>query len=126
RLRASEETLRRAFDHAPVGSCLVGLDDAGAGVILRANEALCRMFGYAEDEILGVGVAELIRVETEEDSDVVLEAALAGAVETYRGESRCTRADGSTFWGQLHLVVLPPTGESQRVLLAQVEDVTAR
>ena len=47
-LRKSEEQFRTAFEDAPLGMCLTGLD----GRFLQVNSALCQMFGYSERELL--------------------------------------------------------------------------
>ncbi|MFQ5626928.1 MAG: PAS domain-containing protein, partial [Methyloligellaceae bacterium] len=46
-LRDSEERFRQAFERGPLGTMIVN-DDLE---ILRANEAMCSMLGYSEDEL---------------------------------------------------------------------------
>ncbi len=48
-LRDAEERFRNAFDQAPIGKALVSTE----GVFIRVNDALCRITGYAEAELLG-------------------------------------------------------------------------
>ena len=47
-LEEAEERFRRAFDDAPIGMALVGLD----GSWLRANASLCEILGYDEPTLV--------------------------------------------------------------------------
>lgn len=51
-LQRSEERFRQAFVHAPFGIAVVAID----GAVREANPALCRLFGYDEDEIKGLAL----------------------------------------------------------------------
>jgi PAS domain S-box-containing protein len=63
-LKESEERFRTAFEDAPVGVALVGLD----GRRFRVNRALCEMLGYSEEELLGKLYLEDIHPEDREIS----------------------------------------------------------
>ena len=74
-LHASEERFRSAFEHAGIGMALVGLD----GRWLRVNRALCRITGYAGEEL----AARTFQDITHPDD---LEADLAQAERLIAGE----------------------------------------
>jgi diguanylate cyclase (GGDEF)-like protein/PAS domain S-box-containing protein len=118
-----QETVRLAFDHAPVGISVVSLDPGRPGRIAKANEALARMFGYELGDLVGRHVSELLVSGAEAP---VLAAAAAGTIETYRSECRCVRADGSLFWALLQAAVLPVPEKGPAQLLCQLVDITAR
>jgi len=63
-LRESEERFRSAFENAPIGVALVGLD----GRRLKVNQALCEMLGYSEEELLGHNYSEVIHPDDRESS----------------------------------------------------------
>jgi PAS domain-containing protein len=46
-LRESEERFRLAFEHAPIGKALIGLD----GRYEQVNRAMCELTGYTETEL---------------------------------------------------------------------------
>src|SRR5688572_3915058 len=90
-LRESEERFRGTFELAGSGIAHVSLD----GAFLRANRSLCRMLGYAEDELIGRPVRELSHPSDRERID-----------QTHgRFEKRYIRKDGSIVWVDLTLAV---------------------
>ena len=52
----NQQQFRGAFENAPFGMCLVGLD----GRILQANAALCRMLQYSAEELLAAEWSKLV------------------------------------------------------------------
>ena len=118
-----QETLRLAFDNAPVGMSLISLDPVRSGRIVKGNEALAQMFGYGPGELVGRHLSELLVSGTEVP---VLAAAAAGTMETYRSECRCIRQDGTFFWALLQVAALPVPENGPALLLAQLVDITAR
>ncbi len=53
--RENEERFRLAFEKAPIGMCLVGHDFRFRNV----NQAMCRLIGYAEDELIGLSFVDI-------------------------------------------------------------------
>src|SRR4051794_22427277 len=60
--RDSDQRFRSAFEDAPIGMALVGLD----GVVQRVNEHLCRATGHTEEELLGRRLDTLVPEEERE------------------------------------------------------------
>src|ERR687890_874973 len=63
-LRESEERFRTAFEDAPIGVALVGLDRSH----LRVNRAYCQMLGYSEEELLEKQHSAIIHPDDSEES----------------------------------------------------------
>ena len=86
---ASESRFRSAFEDAPTGMAIVGLD----GVITRVNEAFCARTGYSAEQLIGKPLDDLTPVEDRESKpwprveDGVREI-----------ERRFVRRDGSVGW----------------------------
>jgi PAS domain-containing protein len=59
RARLSEERFRSAYEHAPIGMALVGLD----GGFLEVNGALCALTGYSELELLAYSLQDITHQE---------------------------------------------------------------
>ncbi|MEA2444556.1 MAG: hypothetical protein QOJ12_1848 [Thermoleophilales bacterium] len=75
--RVSEELFRGAFDDAPIGMAIAGVD----GTFTRVNRSFCETTGYRADELVGMNLSELVPSEADEL------------------ERRFVRADGSVGWG---------------------------
>src|SRR5918999_300701 len=63
-LKESEERFRTAFEDAPIGVALVGLDRRH----LRVNRAYCEMLGYTEEELLAKSHPAIIHPDDREES----------------------------------------------------------
>ena len=50
--RESEERFKGAFENAPIGMVLVGLDPETLGRFIQVNRAMCEMAGRSEEELL--------------------------------------------------------------------------
>ncbi|MDC4228035.1 MAG: PAS domain S-box protein [Candidatus Manganitrophus sp.] len=58
-LRLSEERFRKAFDRAPIGMTLTGLD----GRWIEVNHAFCQMVGYSEQELVGMNFRTIMNLD---------------------------------------------------------------
>ena len=115
-----DEFLVRAFEDAPIGMALVGLDER----ILEANASLCDMLGYAHSELLTRTVPDIthpadLQVEAQPKGDMKAGAALSFVV-----EKRYVRADASVLTGRLSVSALYDEHARPAYFLGQLEDVT--
>ncbi|MGZ6791653.1 MAG: EAL domain-containing protein, partial [Mycobacteriales bacterium] len=117
-LQASEQRFRRVFDEGLTGKLLVESD----GRVLRANATLCRLLGRAQEELVG---RPLTAVFAEPDDHERVWALLAAGDGELRGEMRLAGAGDDLLWGSVALVWISEQ-DGRRIVLAQVEDVTAR
>jgi diguanylate cyclase (GGDEF)-like protein/PAS domain S-box-containing protein len=117
-LRASEDRFRRVFDESLNGELLVNSD----GDIIRVNDMLAGLLGHKPNWFLGKPL--VFRFEDETDRTRILELLEAGHGDL-RAEMALGHSDGRSLRG---LVALSWMHEHDggRVLLAQIEDVTAR
>lgn len=121
-LRASEERVQHAFDSAPIGMTLVGLDDAP----LRVNPALCKMLGYSEEELLRKPVPEVTHPEDMEAAYRDRSRLLAGEVTSYQAERRYFHKLGHVVWAQLDVSLVRAPDGTPLYLVTQLQDITAR
>jgi diguanylate cyclase (GGDEF)-like protein/PAS domain S-box-containing protein len=114
-MRASDVRFRSAFEDAPIGMAIVGLD----GVIQRVNACLCAATGRHEGELLGTRLDDLTPEEHRDDGPWPSDA----GVEV---ERRFTRADETVGWGLWqHSLVCDRTGEPS-YWVTHVLDISAR
>jgi len=115
---------RAGFDAAPIGMLVAAPDDLR---LIRVNDALCAMLGRAREELLTLRIDELTHPD---DRILVVEArdALAdGAMESYQGEKRYLRPDGTIVWATIYLTPVRDAADgSIRAFSAQVIDTTER
>ncbi len=97
KLRASEERFRTLTANIPVG-VFRSPAEAG-GMLLSANPALAKMFGYdSPEDMAATRVADLY-VNPDERREFIAAVSSAGAVADY--ETQFKRKDGTAFWGSL-------------------------
>ena len=121
-LRRVTQLFRSAFDNAPIGMALVGLE----GQWLDVNQALCELVGYSEGELRQLTFQDLTHPD-DLDADLALVAdVLAGRRATYQMQKRYIHADGRVIWALLSVSLA--TDEEGRPLhfISQIQDVTER
>jgi PAS domain S-box-containing protein len=120
-LRTSEESFRSIFENAPVG-----IFQATANRLVRANPAVARMFGYEspEEMISGRPAPESYFVDPDQRRRIAEEAMAAG---TYvQHEVEFLRKDGSIFKGHLRVRVFCSEAGEIRTSEGFIEDVDER
>jgi diguanylate cyclase (GGDEF)-like protein/PAS domain S-box-containing protein/excisionase family DNA binding protein len=117
-LRAAEERFRTAFDGAPIGGALIGLD----GRLRRVNHALVEETGLSADELIGRRVSDVVERQPG-DSQRVREL-LAGARIVI--ERRYASAEGLDRWASISASLLRDESGSPREVIARFVDITDR
>jgi len=117
-LRDSEERFRRVFDEALIGNFLVN----GDGAIIRVNDALAHLLGREPQDFIGHPLVSRFDDETDQ-------LRLAKLIKAGHGDLRAEMAlghtDGRCLWGLVALSWMQEH-DGERVLLVQIEDITAR
>ena len=113
-LQESEERFRRLSDSAEEG---IAIHDRG--IIIEANDALARMFGYEPHELIGLNAEELA---TPESWKTILKNIATDFEKPYEGIG--VRKDGTTFYCQLIGKSCQYSGKTLRV--ATFIDITDR
>ena len=109
---------RAVFEDAPMAYALTALD----GRHLLANRVARELFrspGATPSDVVAI-----THPDEQEATDVYLAALLAGEVDSVAVDKRYVRADGSSFWGHLHLSVLRDDAGEPLALVGAIEDVT--
>jgi PAS domain S-box-containing protein len=123
---AADERFRLSFDRAPVGMWLTRADDDHRGVILSLNRAMCRLLGYAEDDLIGRTIWDVTHPDDAAHERRWVDDWLArGGEGVFPYEKRFTTASGETIWAALHLSLISRE-PGNRVFLSHVIDITDR
>lgn len=120
-LRESEWRFAQAFEHAPIGMALVGLDRHTH----RVNHALCRMFGYSEPEMLALPLSRLTHPGDLQLTMDNWERITTGAVDAYEFEKRYVHRNGSTIWARVSVSLIRDQAQRPKYVVTQVQDMTA-
>lgn len=121
-LLESESRFRAAFENAPIGVVLVGLDL----VIMRANPALHTMLRYGPGELTGMSVLKVTHDEDVEAARPLVRALLSGHSDAFAKEVRYFDRDGQPVWTAAHVAIVRDVHHNPLYYVAQVMDITER
>src|SRR5581483_11809306 len=117
-----EDDLRALFDHAPSGQGIAGLD----GRIEEANPALCALYGYSREELIGRSLWEFIHPDDLEEAQAAAAPLLAGERQGAVNEVRFVRGDGSAIDVEVKVRRLGHADGRPDQLIAVVSDISDR
>jgi len=121
-LAESESRFRETFELAASGIAHVGLD----GRFQRVNPGLCRLLRYAERELVGRAVRELVHPDDVHVGREAIRALQAGEVQNARFEKRYLRKDGSPVWVSVNVAMMRDAARAPQFDIAVYEDITER
>ena len=124
-LREAKEFLENVFRTS--GDGLIVTDEAG--YIKKANEKIIKLFGYTEEELVGMHTAELSPSYTdypaEKNNPPIIEQLFErGFVENYVTEYK--KKNGAVFPGEVNLISLRNTAGNVAGGICSIRDITER
>ena len=119
-LAESEQRFRLAMDRSAVAMNLTGPD----GRFLRVNEAMVRLLGRSEADLLACTWQELTHPDDLAVDEVLSRELVAGTRDHYRMTKRYLRPDGSVVWGDLTVSCVRSDHGGYEYAIAQIVDVT--
>lgn len=121
-LRAAQERFRIAFEEAPIGMALVGLDRR----FIEVNAALAQLLGCDGADLVGRDMASIDHPDDPEVDLTEVKSFIDGHTSYLGSDRRFQHADGHAVWITLSIAcVRDGNGEPQHYL-AQMQDITAR
>jgi diguanylate cyclase (GGDEF)-like protein/PAS domain S-box-containing protein len=121
-LEEAENRFANAFDEAPIGMALVGLD----GSFLRVNRALPELVGYDAEDLLTLTFQDITHPDDLEADLELVRQVLAGERRSYRMEKRYVRPDQAEVWVNLSVSLVRDESGEPLYFVSQIEDVTER
>ena len=121
-LREAQQRFEQAFENAPIGMALQGLD----GRWVRVNRAVCEITGYEEAELLERTFQDITHPD---DLGADLQYArqlVAGEIRDYRMEKRYITARGQTVWINLAVSLVRDSTDRPLYFITQIEDISDR
>jgi PAS domain S-box-containing protein len=121
-LRESEELYRSTFELADLGVAHQSPD----GRWLQVNDKVSEIVGYSRDELLKMRFQDITYPDDLEADLTQLEKMTAGLADTYAGEKRYIRKDGSVVWVRLRVSTVRGPDRRVKRFVVVVEDITGR
>ena len=118
-LAESEARFRTMFENSAVGMGLMSLDR----VLLDANPAICAMYGYTRDELVGNTPALVTYPDDYPASTEQFQRLLAGTIRSYTTERRYLRKNGEVFWAQISMSLVRDPDGKPLYLVGLVNDI---
>ncbi len=122
KLLSSEVRFRTAFEQAPHGMCLSGID----GRLLLVSRTFCEMLGRPERELLSANWSELTHPEDLGASQTALVRLLSGQVSCLEFEKRYIGGRGNVVWARVKTSMLRDRAGKPAHFVTHIEDVTGR
>jgi PAS domain S-box-containing protein len=113
---------RLAFEHAPIGMALVGMDYR----LHRVNAALCEALGYTREELSYRTFIDITHPDDVGRDKELADRLFRGEIPSYRLEKRFRTKDGQLAWLDLSAFVIRDEDGEPICGLAMVENITDR
>lgn len=122
RVAESEAMFNEAFENAPIGKAMVGLD----GKLIRSNRAFAEMLGRSPESMSGLSFADITHPDDVEADLELFNEVLNKKRNGYCMDKRYLRQDGSVLCAKLVVsAIRDDRGDIVR-FFANVEDVTSQ
>jgi PAS domain S-box-containing protein len=119
-LRESEERFRRVFEEGPLGVAIVSTDFR----FVRVNNALCRMVGYTEEELVRLTFVDITHPDDVSADVHLAEKLCKGEIPLYRMQKRYRKKSGEIIWINLTASMIHDSSGAPLYALSLIEDIT--
>ena len=117
-----EARFRAAFESSAIGMGLLSLDRK----ILQVNDAVVKMSGYAEEELLQRYDQENVFPEDRDIGMDLFQDLLNGRRDSFQVERRYIRKSGDVFWARLTLSAVRDDQGNALYLVGMIDDIDAQ
>lgn len=123
-LRESEERFHSSFELAAIGMALIALD----GSFLQVNNALCEIFGYTRDELLGSNLQILTHADHHDKViNLYLRQLVTDVLPTFQIEVECLhKMVGKTIWTMISASLVRTAGGEPQYFIVQIQNISNR
>lgn len=109
------------YKNAPIGIALLSMERKWISV----NPAVCRIFGYTEEEIKLFTAAELTYPDDLNNNEHLIKELLDGVITSFESEKRYFHKNGEIIWASLHVSLVRNERDGRPLyFIAQVIDIT--
>lgn len=125
-IAASEELFRVAFDNAPIGMTMLGIEGEDSGRVLRANDAACRILGVTPGDFARMRVADWTPPEDRAESEDRIRRLMAGEVVSLTYDKNYLHSSGRLIPALVTTGVIHDAVGRPRYLVTHIVDMTER
>ncbi len=119
-LRERERMFEQSFRHAIVGKAIAKPN----GEIIDVNPALCRIFGYRPEQIIGFGATDFVHPEDLHTTDELYRGLFDGRYDHFETEKRYLNAQAEIIEAQIGVALVRDMRGDPLYTLAHLIDVT--
>jgi diguanylate cyclase (GGDEF)-like protein/PAS domain S-box-containing protein len=124
--REAEARFRVAFEHAPIGVCVLDLHRETPSRWVTVNPALADLLGYDRDVLLNRRISSILHPEELPNTRRHLRALLTGEVERVTHECRMVHAAGHVVWTLVTVAAVCDDNGRPTYGIGQIVDITER
>lgn len=121
-LKESKRQFRQSFDTAAIGMSVMSLE----GQFLKANAAMCHLFGYTETELQALTFQDLTYPDDLAADLSHYQKVLAGELSYFHLEKRYLHKNGQVIWGLLSTSLVRDRQQRPLYFVSQVQEITQR
>jgi PAS domain S-box-containing protein len=111
------------FENTGTANCET---DATTGKILRVNRAMCDLFGYSADELVGKSFEDITHPDDVDRTRSIVKDAKENADQARQFEKRYLKADGSEFWALVQTKLFVGAYYDRSRFLTTIIDISER
>ncbi|HWH94128.1 MAG TPA: EAL domain-containing protein [Baekduia sp.] len=124
--REAEARFRAAFEHAPIGVCVLDFRGADPGQWVTVNPALADLLGYDREALLAKRISAILPPEEMPATRGRLHALMTGAAERITAETRMLHRTGHVVWTLVTVAAVPDEAGRPAYGVGQIVDITER
>jgi diguanylate cyclase (GGDEF)-like protein/PAS domain S-box-containing protein len=124
--REAEARFRTAFEHAPIGVCVLDLRGREPGQWITVNAALADLLGYERNTLLGTRISSILHPEETAMARKRLGELISGKHERISTECRMVHGDGHVVWTLVTVAAVSDDEGRPAYGIGQVVDITER
>lgn len=124
-MKETKERFEKIFTNSSVGMLLVNTDNK----VLMVNHATLKIFGFkksTKEKVPDMTFKDLIHPDYLEKAIIYRQKLLAGKINSYKTEAKYYTANGNLIWCTINTSIVRGHGDSDDLIITQVEDITER
>ncbi|MBK9477299.1 MAG: PAS domain S-box protein [Bacteroidetes bacterium] len=122
KMRLSEERYRSIYDQAFLGIARIDLK----GTYIQANQRMCEMLGYTEEELVRKSVFDVSLDEEKGEKQQIFANLVNGSLSNYRGERKYIKKNGDTVFCNITTSVVASANGAPEYVISICEDITEK